>query len=116
MTTVPRIHAEFIKAWADGYEIEAFNPERGQWITVPEPGWFDNIEYRVRPGAIEEPAEPQWDRYDVRVDQDLFNDNDLELINDCSDFDHYNLRLLFKDGELYDAKVVERDGADDLPW
>ena len=51
----PKLHAEMIKAWADGYGIEAYNPERGQWISVPEPGWFDDIEYRVRPGTLETP-------------------------------------------------------------
>lgn len=48
-------HCEMIKAWAEGYEIEAFNPERQTWVSTPEPGWFDDIEYRVKPGEIRRP-------------------------------------------------------------
>lgn len=114
MTTVPRIHAEFIKAWAEGYDIEAYNPERDAWIVCPEPGWFADIEYRVRPGTME-PIEPRFDSYEVRIDQDLFDEDLLDLTNDCSNPNHYNLRLLFKDGELYGSEVIQRD-EDDLPW
>jgi hypothetical protein len=114
MTTVPRIHAEFIKAWAEGYDIEAFNPERDCWIICPEPGWFADIEYRVRPGEME--REPRWCSYDVRIDQDLFDEDELELTNHCSKPEHYNIRLLFKDGELYASEVIAQDDEDELPW
>ena len=107
---IPKLHADMIKAWADGYGIEAYNPERGQWISVPEPGWFDDIEYRVRPGEMEVP-EPVWASFDVRVEQDPFSDDLVDLHNHD---DNYNLRLEFKDGKLIAATLLEDD--EDLPW
>lgn len=112
--TIPHKHEEVIKAWAEGYEIEAFNPEWGRWITVPEPGWFADIEYRVKPGVIEKPKSV-YDEYVVRVDQDPFDEDKLDLIDECQHYKHYNLKLLFKDGELVQADVMVHD-EDDLPW
>lgn len=114
MTTTPRIHAEFIKAWAEGYDIEAYNPERGQWIVCPEPGWFADIEYRVRPGTME-PREPVYEEYVVRVDQDLFDADKIQLQDECQHYQHYNLKLLFEDGKLINSEVMVHD-EDDLPW
>ena len=105
----PKIHADMIKAWADGYGIEAYNPERGQWISVPEPGWFDDIEYRVRPGEMETP-EPTWACYDVRVEPDPFDDDRVDLDNHP---ENCNLRLEFKGGKLVSAELIEDE---DTPW
>lgn len=112
----PKLHADMIKAWADGYGIEAYNPERGQWISVPEPGWFDDIEYRVRPGEMESPNEPVFREYFVNVAPDVFNEDYVDLANHNADA-CYNLRLLFCDDELVDAEVVGGDASDeDAPW
>jgi hypothetical protein len=106
--SVPHKHAEIIKAWADGYQVEAYNPERDSWISVVEPGWFNDIEYRVKPGVIES-REPL--SYDVRVDLDPFNDDLIDFHNHSDD---YNLRLVFKDEKLIEAIVLEDE--DELPW
>lgn len=42
-------HADVIKAWADGAVIEAYNPEYQKWIETSNPGWFPDIEYRIKP-------------------------------------------------------------------
>ena len=42
----PRIHAEVIKAWADGAEIEY--KEDGHWFLIDKPTWQGATEYRVR--------------------------------------------------------------------
>jgi hypothetical protein len=45
----PRKHAELIKAWADGAEIQ-FRVKGGEWIeTVDTPAWKENLEYRIKP-------------------------------------------------------------------
>ena len=108
---VPHKHEAIIKAWAEGYEIEAFNPEWGQWVTVPEPGWFNDIEYRVKPGVIE-PRMPKYDEYVVRIDQDPFNEDNLDITNECSEYEHYNLKLLYEDGKLIRAEVMDEES----PW
>ena len=46
------IHAEVIKAWAEGAEIEfrgTGRHGRTDWITAFNPRWADDFEYRVKP-------------------------------------------------------------------
>lgn len=45
---VPHVHAEVIKAWADGAEIE-YRYGDGPWCAVEEPGWTSYCQYRVKP-------------------------------------------------------------------
>lgn len=49
-------HAELIKAWADGANIQYKN-ENNEWITVNHPSWYKNNEYRIKP---EEPSNEPW--------------------------------------------------------
>lgn len=45
----PHKHAELIKAWADGAEIEMFTPS-GNWIVVEYPNWSSELmSYRIKP-------------------------------------------------------------------
>lgn len=45
----PHVHAEVIKAWADGAEIEVrLNSNRG-WVKCGRPIWDEEYEYRVKP-------------------------------------------------------------------
>ena len=41
-------HAELIKAWADGAEIEVYQPAFGRWEEA-EPAWHTSFEYRIKP-------------------------------------------------------------------
>ena len=46
----PHRHAEVIKAWADGAEIEckvSDAPER--WTCTAQPAWNPDVQYRVKP-------------------------------------------------------------------
>ena len=45
----PHKHAEVIKAWADGAEIECRENEHRKWMTVHTPVWSNLTEYRVKP-------------------------------------------------------------------
>lgn len=47
----PHVHAEVIKAWADGAEIEYFSNSYDKWIAVVNnnPCWSSNEKYRVKP-------------------------------------------------------------------
>ena len=47
--TNARKHAEIIKAWADGAEIEARYEGAVSWTPLKTPHWTDNVEYRVKP-------------------------------------------------------------------
>jgi hypothetical protein len=47
----PHKHAELIKAWADGAEIECIIATTDKWFT-PNPkrlSWDDDMEYRIKP-------------------------------------------------------------------
>ncbi|UOF77716.1 hypothetical protein [Caudoviricetes sp.] len=43
----PHKHAEIIKAWADGAEIQAKSDN--VWLDCRNPEWFHNAEYRIKP-------------------------------------------------------------------
>ena len=45
----PHKHAELIKAWADGAEIECKQIEDGNWLSVSQPAWDKASEYRIKP-------------------------------------------------------------------
>ena len=49
----PRKHAELIKAWADGAEIQRLCntgfAERLYWTDDPNPTWEEDAVYRIRP-------------------------------------------------------------------
>lgn len=46
------VHAEFIKAWADGAEIEFYDPFREVYIKVNGvPQWDERVLYRIKPPA-----------------------------------------------------------------
>lgn len=44
----PHKHAEIIKAWADGADIEVRIPE-GSWALAELPSWHEHYEYRIKP-------------------------------------------------------------------
>lgn len=44
----PHKHAEVIKAWADGADIE-FSGDGSTWVKVENPRWDLDCEYRVKP-------------------------------------------------------------------
>jgi hypothetical protein len=54
----PHVHAELIKAWADGAEVEIYDRfnKCPSWINVKDyfktmasPVWYDDMEYRIKP-------------------------------------------------------------------
>ena len=44
----PHKHADLIKAWADGYEIECQTSFK-DWVGTNIPTWSDATEYRIKP-------------------------------------------------------------------
>ena len=92
-------HAAIIKAWADGAEIEGFNPEYQKWIATSNPGWFPDIEYRVKP-SMEQPNSVA----DCFVQ--YLDGNNIELYQDT---EQKNLRLKFNywTGQLTSAEVLK---------
>jgi hypothetical protein len=48
----PHVHAEVIKAWADGAEIEFRQEECHMWKKVDYPTWNVHNQYRVKPEPV----------------------------------------------------------------
>ena len=94
----PHKHAELIKAWADGAEIE-WKAQNGKWVDVAfnEPTWASTYEYRIKP-------EPKPD-----VVEFLYTENKPSGVSikwHMSGCDARNLRLTF-DGETGALKAAE---------
>lgn len=45
----PHKHAELIKAWADGAEIEWKMPHQTTWDEIAVPTWNEDYQYRIKP-------------------------------------------------------------------
>lgn len=45
----PHKHAELIKQWADGAEIEFLDPLDNEWNLTIKPQWAEDVQYRVAP-------------------------------------------------------------------
>lgn len=48
----PHVHAELIKAWADGAEIEYWCPTTEGWKQAEVLMWNSFIKYRIKPTKI----------------------------------------------------------------
>jgi hypothetical protein len=45
----PHKHAELIKAWADGAEIQWFDECDQEWWDTSTPSWKAHVEFRIKP-------------------------------------------------------------------
>lgn len=48
-TKQPHKHAELIKEWADGAQIQGRVDDGFEWYTIGHPEWNPNIQYRIKP-------------------------------------------------------------------
>lgn len=51
-----RPHAELIRQWADGCEIQYRKDADSKWVDSPDPAWLADYEYRVKPAGPEYPT------------------------------------------------------------
>ena len=89
----PHKHAELIKAWADGAEIEVLIDN--EWRLSHKPLWELNWRYRIKP-------EPKADVVNYVC---LITDGGMTFFGHCDN----NLKLTFdgETGELKDAEVIK---------
>ena len=87
-------HAELIKAWADGAEIQIFSKLFKEWQFISEPDWNKDYQYRIKP-------EPNPDVVEyLRVGRRTYSST-LEWSSTRA-----NLKLIY-DGETGDLKGAE---------
>ncbi len=53
-------HAEVIRAYADGHEIQCYDVENDRWFDTAKPSFVLNVSYRVKP-------EPKKHKYRVAL-------------------------------------------------
>jgi hypothetical protein len=90
----PHKHAEIIKAWADGAEIEYLNILSQKWQFCPIPSWNDSSKYRIKP-------EPKPDVVQYLLVKPLYISRVTTFQNKAD-----NLKLTF-DGETGELKKAE---------
>lgn len=95
----PHKHAELIKAWADGAEIECFSTRQNLWCSVDFPAWVTDTEYRIKP-------EP---KSDVVWYGCVFDDGSMDNLSQYR-LPHDNLKLPFcgETGKLKNAEVLNQ--------
>ena len=97
----PHKHAELIKAWADGAEIEVY--WNGKWEETASPIWNTQAEYRIKP----EPKPDVVHEIKVWVGGNAREKVVLHMYNSETHKAHgSNLRLTF-DGETGNLKKAE---------
>jgi len=109
----PHKHAELIKAWADGAEIQTYSVNYDEWFDMDNstPVWAEDRAYRIKP-------EPKPDI--VRFARATFRLYNMGIADDGSDNEKQtrtywsiskkfgdNLKAIF-DGETGEFKSVER--------
>ncbi len=90
----PHVHAELIKAWADGAEIE-YRDRQNPWVPMPTHGdWEDFFEYRIKP--------------ELKPDVVVYGHFAPSYLSKRFDSGYHNLQLTFdgETGKLKAAKVL----------
>lgn len=100
---IPHVHAEVIKAWADGAEIESQHRAGGEWVQTTRPGWLPEYNYRIKP-------EPKPDKVYYLLDLEgisthllKYRERDLTPMEKES----YSMVKVVVDGETGKLKSVE---------
>lgn len=105
----PHKHAELIKAWADGAEIQRRIIRNGEnidepiisysWLTENMPMWSIHEEYRIKPAP-----KPNWYRHYM-----VMNEGDGIYPRGTCEQMNANLKLFFdaETGELKSAEVLK---------
>lgn len=102
----PHKHAELIKAWADGAEIEYWSGTLYGWRPAYNPNWDEKTEYRIKP----EPKQDVVHEIKVWVGGNAREKVVLHMYNSETHKAHgSNLRLTFdgETGKLKKAEVIE---------
>ena len=85
-------HAELIKAWADGAEIQIKDKQTGWEDLCYTPSWRNDFEYRIKP-------EP---KPDVVEDTDLWRTNGYDM----TEVGRFRLTFDGETGKLKSAEVL----------
>jgi len=103
--TTPHKHAELIKAWADGAQIQVKYETAPEWKDITYPKWTEGLEYRVKPES-----KPDFEKL-MYFYADLYHSPDLCVVRSHLGGTEKNVRFVF-DGNTGDLKSVTFIGND----
>jgi hypothetical protein len=76
----PHKHAELIKAWADGAEIQA--NEGNGWISCGGcPAWNENTEYRIKPEEKKPVERWLWTDNTGDMSVSLYTEHEIKIVS-----------------------------------
>lgn len=73
----PHKHAELIKAWADGAEIQHYNQTYGHWEDS-DPRWSESRQYRIKPEEKKPVVRWLWTNENGLTTQHLFTEEQMK--------------------------------------
>lgn len=75
----PHVHAELIKKWADGAEIQ-FRSVDGNWLDCQRrgPEWLPDNEYRIKPEETKPVVRWLWTDESGHVSKNLFSEEEIK--------------------------------------
>ena len=74
----PHKHADLIKAWADGADIQQRYDSVKEWQNIGQfPSWAENFEYRIKPKTV---------RYRLYIWTNKEGEFSVESVNSTEDF------------------------------
>ena len=84
----PHIHADLIKLWADGAQVQTCDGLGCIWYDIDRPTWGVDYEYRIKP---DEPKPPVvrwlWSNKDGVVNLELMSEDEAKS------YPHYPIKL-----------------------
>lgn len=81
----PHKHAELIKAWADGAEIQIFDPESQAWVDDDLPIiWHDDMRYRIKPEEKKLVVRWLWTNDCGDMTRNLYSEDEIKGISSCN--------------------------------
>jgi hypothetical protein len=103
----PHKHAKIIKAWADGAEIEYRSTGFTEWFECPEPKWFIDFQYRVKPQPKIVKMYMHYEQVEERIrnEKNINNHNFPHLMYDNNRHMSNHLEFTFTDGKLTSVEI-----------
>ena len=102
-TKTPHVHAELIKAWADGAEIQFFNPATNEWTDIESPDWMPHVQYRIKP----EKKPNIYVTFNASIQLETLTVAVKEAWHDSSVSDNFQLTFDGDSGQLIAAEVIK---------
>lgn len=102
----PHKHAELIKAWADGAEIEYRHEICHAWNTTLNPTWKEYTQYRIKPQPVITKAYMHYDGIEDLIKEGDFNNKDIPNVLWCNNNNmHEHLEFTFIDNKLTKVEI-----------